>query len=178
MRPILLLITLSAVSCCSLKAQSIQESKFNAGLELSLPVGKFASQYNTGFGGSLKYEYRAGQDFFLSISAGYVTFPLNNSYKQALQQAGNPRSSMSFLPLKIGGKGYISKGFFLEGQLGNAFPINVDRLASSSASDFTFSSGTGYTFDNGLELGFRYEGWFTSTLFSQYVFRFAYRFKL
>jgi hypothetical protein len=178
MKPFLLIATLLVLSCGTAIAQSVQGSKFNAGVELALPTGKFATYYNTGFGGSLKYEYLAGQNFYLSVSAGYITLPLTDSSKKGYLLAGDPRSSISYLPIKLGGKGFISNRLFLEAQLGNTFPINVNRLASPYASYFTFSPGVGCTFDNGLELGFRYEGWFADRLLSQYAFRVAYRFRL
>lgn len=170
---------LSAGTWFSGFAQSTQkDSKFNFGLEADLPAGKTSSSYNAGVGSSLKYEYRADTNFYFTISAGYSRFQLTDAAIQAQQQAGSSRSSFGFLPIKIGGKFFISKGFFGEIQLGNTFAVNADRLDSAAASALTFSPGVGYVFDNGLELGARYEGWFTSNLFSQYSLRLAYRFKL
>ncbi|HWB62276.1 MAG TPA: outer membrane beta-barrel protein, partial [Chitinophagales bacterium] len=176
---VLILVLLSSVfTWFTCEAQSMPGSKFNAGLEVAIPAGKVTSTYKTGFGGSLKYEYRADTGFYFTLSAGYISFPVTDNAKLAMQQAGYNRSSFGFIPIKIGGKFYIGKQFFGEVQLGNTFEVNVDRLASGAASAFTFSPGAGYSFDNGLELGARYEGWFTSGLFSQYAFRVAYRFRL
>ncbi|HVV56657.1 MAG TPA: outer membrane beta-barrel protein [Mucilaginibacter sp.] len=168
----------SVLTWCACEAQSLPGSKFNAGPEVAIPAGKVTSTYKTGFGGSLKYEYRADTNFYFTLSAGYTSFPITDNAKLALQQAGDNRSSFGFIPIKIGGKFYIGKQFFGEVQLGNTFEVNVNRLASDAASAFTFSPGIGYSLDNGLELGARYEGWFTSGLFSQYAFRIAYRFRL
>ena len=169
-----ILLVLSA-SFCFAQSEKI-EGKFNLGLEAGLPVGKAGGIYNAGIGASLKYEYLAGANFYLSLSAGYSNFGVKDSYKQ--QYPGSYKSSYGFIPLKIGGKLYFGRRFFSELQLGNTFGANVISISTANQSALTFSSGVGYSLSNGLELGFRYEGWFTDQLFSQYSLRLAYRFKL
>ena len=180
MKRALLILILSAFIGFNCFAQlSDKGSKFNLGLETAIPFGKNSIGFKTGIGGSLKYEYRADSNFYLTISAGYISFPLTDAAKQELIEAGFPtKSAFGYIPIKIGGKFFIVKGLFGELQLGNAFGTNINRSDSASASIFTFSPGIGYAFNKGFELGARYEGWFTNGLLDQYVFRLAYRFKL
>lgn len=179
MKLFVLTLFLLAGACCNGFSQTIPGGgKFNLGVEADLTTGKASSTYNAGTGVSLKYEYRADTNFYFTLSAGYSNFGFTDNVKQALRQEGSSRSSAGFMPIKIGGKFYISQGFFGEVQLGNVFAINADRGATPSASAFAFSPGIGYVFNDGLEVGARYEGWFTNGLFSQYSFRLAYRFKL
>ena len=102
------LLVLSA-SFCFAQSEKI-EGKFNLGLEAGLPVGKAGNIYNAGIGGSLKYEYLAGANFYLSLSAGYSNFGVKDSYKQ--QYPGSYKSSYGFIPLKIGGKLYFRQAVF------------------------------------------------------------------
>ena len=124
----------------------------------------------------MKYEYHADSNFFLTISAGYINFGLTDSTKAASARAGSPQSSVGYIPIKIGGKFYIHKGFFGEVQLGNTFEVNTDKNYLPPSS-FAFSPGIGYVFNSGLEFGARYEGWFVSGVFSQFNLRLGYRFK-
>jgi hypothetical protein len=168
------MLALSA-SFCFAQSEKI-DGKFNLGLEAGFPAGKAGTIYNAGIGGSLKYEYLAGENFYLSLSAGYTSFGVKDSYRQ--QQPGSYKSSYGFIPIKIGGKLYLSKKIFSEVQLGNTFRTATLSLSTGNASALTFSPGIGYSLSNGLELGLRYEGWLTDGLFSRYSLREAYRFKL
>jgi hypothetical protein len=173
MKRILLTFLFVIITICTFAQTAWKDGGFNVGPEFGIIAGKLSGDYTYSVGGSVKYDYLADNNFYLTISAGYVSIKYTDNYKLLTNQAGFRGSSISYIPLKVGGKTYISSGLFFEAQLGTSFAD-----ASLGADAFIFSPGFGYSFNNGLELGARYEGWFQSGILSQYIFRASYRFKL
>ena len=169
----LILLAGSSISTCF--AQTTKpEGKFSFGVEAGLPVGDYTNLYKAGFGGSLKYEIPAAQNFNVTLSAGYIIYTIKDEVQQELQQFGSSQSTSGFIPIKIGAKFGRAVGPFFEGQIGAAI-----GTASGAGTAFAFSPGVGYIFDGGFEAGFRYEGWSKSgsTTFGQLALRLAFRFK-
>jgi hypothetical protein len=139
--------------------------KFSIGLEGGLPVGDVSNGFNAVVGGSLKYEFPTATNTYFTISGGYSAFLT----KAVLKNLG-AQSSVGFVPLKAGIKGYVSDGVFLEGQLGVVFSTE-----NNGGHAFVYSPGLGYTFSGGFEAGVRYEGWANNGTVSQVALRLAYR---
>ncbi|HTE01203.1 MAG TPA: outer membrane beta-barrel protein [Mucilaginibacter sp.] len=162
----------SVVTCFAQTTGSSSGGKLSIGFDVALPTGDYSNLYKTGLGGSLKYEIPAGQNFFVTLSGGYMNFSIKDEVVAELQQFGSDQTSAGFVPLKIGAKYYTSPGFFIEGQLGGAI-----GTASGTGTAFAYSPGLGYTFDGGPEIGVRYEAWSKDgSTFSQFGLRLAYRF--
>lgn len=159
---LLLVIVLSAKA---------QRSKIVIGPEINLPSGNSTNASSIGFGGYLKGEVGLSQKFSITGSGGIVDFLGKKIY-------GPRTQSLSYLPVKAGLKYYTDRDFYFEGQLGASFPINgVTKTA------FAWSPGAGAFIrskknNNQLDIGFRYEGWTTSSTFGFFSLRAGYAFNL
>jgi hypothetical protein len=169
MRKLLLVLSILCTALCSSFAQSFpsKNAKFSVGVDLGLPVGNAANGYSFGIGGSLKYEIPAATNLMVTLSGGYESLNVKTDF---FPNSGLP-SSFGFIPLKAGLKYYINDGFFGEGQIGVAISTE-----SGGGSAFAYAPGAGYTFDNGFEVGVRYEGWSKQGVLSQIAARVAFRF--
>jgi hypothetical protein len=172
MKKLLLALSVFGAATFSGFAQTASLSKANGGAKLSigidgaLPTGSAGDFYSAGIGGSIKYEVPTAQNTFFTISGGYESF----LYKSIYKIPGNS-SSDSFVPLKAGIKYYTDGGFFLEAQAG----ISI-YTGTGSFTSFAYSPGIGYSFNGGLEVGARYEGWVKDGTFGQAALRLAFRF--
>jgi len=138
--------------------------KFNIGAETGLPVGQVSDGYNLVLGGSVKLEVPTYAGTYFTLSAGYNVFFVKSAFKWP----GMPSTS-GFVPLKAGLKCY-SDNFFVEAQAGIVFSTEGNGHA------FAWSPGIGYSLNNGLEFGVRYEGWTNGGTTGQISARIAYRF--
>jgi hypothetical protein len=141
-------------------------TKFSIGAEAGVPVGDMSTGYNLVLGGSAKVEVPTSHGTYFTITAGYSVF----FAKDFLRDFGFPSTS-GFIPLKAGLKCYSGNNFFIEGQAGIVFSTEGD-----SEHAFAWSPGIGYTLNNSLEVGARYEGWTNGGTTGQITARLAYRF--
>lgn len=163
----LFLLALFAVTALSGFAQSSTGSgKFSIGAEGTLPTGDAADLFSYGIGGSLKYDHPLSKNVFVTLSAGYESLQVKSGFKRS-----GIKSSFGFIPVKAGIKGYVTDGFFLEGQAGTVFSTE-----EGGNNLFVYSPGLGYSFKGGLEVGVRYEAWSNGGTMGQAGMRLAYRF--
>jgi len=139
--------------------------KFSIGTEAGLPVGQVSDGYNLVLGGSLKLEVLTYTGTYFTLSAGYSAFFLKSAFN-----GPGISSTSGFVPLKAGLKCY-SDNFFVEAQAGIVFSTE-----SNGGHAFAWSPGIGYSLNNGLEFGVRYEGWTNGGTTGQISTRIAYRF--
>jgi hypothetical protein len=149
MRKIIFLLTLSLGFTFSSFAQSTKTGDFNVGIYGALPLYNMRSIFNEGFGASIKYEYYWQKNLNFTLEGGYEAFGV----KTKLQNPVDP-STIGYVPLKLGIKAYLSKGFYAEGQLGAVF-----YCQHGGGDAFDSSCGIGYSFKKGFEMGLRYEQW-------------------
>ncbi|RYY35626.1 MAG: hypothetical protein EOP46_09375 [Sphingobacteriaceae bacterium] len=170
MKKILLALVILGSTAFAASAQTTEAGKFSIGVEAGLPLGDAADVYSFGIGGSLKYELPVTEQFAVSLSAGYTNFMYKSEIKDLIDKSGE-----GFIPVKAGAKYYFSgtftEGFFGEAQLGATF-----GTADGAGTAFTYAPGVGYSFNNGLEAGVRYEAWSNDGTFNQLGLRLAYRF--
>ena len=176
------------VTC--LAQNSHPEGKFSIGIDYGIPMTDYDSYYQTdlfkyGIGGSLKFDIPTGvNNFYVTLSGGFSTFQASNKTAELIKALYLDRGATSedFAPLKAGVKYYFSKGFFGEAQAGIVIHTGPRvEFISDSDHSFTYSPGIGYSFNNGIEIGARYEVWkIGGTLgnMSQLGIRVAYAFKL
>ncbi len=182
-KKLLLLLTVVAVTASSVSAQrtttkrkkAAPQTKFSVGLELGVPTGDFKSLYSVGVGGSGKIEIPATREFFITATAGYTSFYLNDNYRNALRLFGLSTTPAGFVPLKVGGKYYFSPQFYGEGEIGAAIGTN-----RGSGTAFAYAPGIGVSLPlpgrNAIDIGLRFEGWSQDYNFNQFAFRIAYKF--
>jgi hypothetical protein len=171
MKKLLITITLVGAAIFSTFAQSMSSgssyannSRFSVAFELGLPISTAADVYNVGVGFSLRYETPIAAGTLFTISGGYTSL-------SAKPEFGG--GSDAFAPFKAGIKYYVNQGFYLEGQLGVTFYVG----GGGSVNYFAYSPGIGYTINNNVDIGVRYEGWVDQGTISQIGLHLGYNFQ-
>jgi hypothetical protein len=82
--------------------------------------------------------------------------------------------SVGMIPVKAGAKIFFAESAYFSGELGAGFGTE-----DGAKTAFLWAPGVGYGFDNGLDLGLRYEGAeYKGASLGQIALRVAYGFKL
>ncbi len=131
------------------------------GFSAGVPTEDF---YSIALGGDVRLQ----QDFSTNLSAtlgvGYTNFSVK----------GNNTGSVGFIPVKAGIKVFPVQRFYLSGELGAAFGTDDGQKTA-----FVYAPGVGIGFNNGLDLGLRYEGFAANNSnIGQVALRIAYGFNL
>lgn len=130
---------------------------------------------------SSPFSYGVGADVRLQLDlAPAVALTASGGYTRLMAREGSVFADYDFIPAVGGVKVYPIKGMYINGLVGAGFAIQ-----DGSKTSFIFGGCTGYEFNNGLELGIRYEGYQqdgTSSTYQpvngQYALRLGYNFKL
>jgi hypothetical protein len=124
----------------NIQAQDIDSRDTRLGLGLSLGVPT-TDGYNFAIGGDLRVQ----KDFYSNVSGiasvGYTSF----------SSEGEDAGSIGFVPLKAGIKVFPAHRFYVSGEVGAGFGTNGQNTA------FVWAPGIGLGFNNGLDLGLRFE---------------------
>ena len=169
---ILLSLAILGLTVISALAQTTPSSgKFSVGFEAGVPLGALTDISSSALGASVKYDYPIADGVFITGSAGYTNFIYKSDYKEALKEFGINKSGEGFVPVKAGIKYYINSGFYGEAQGGVVFSTE-----SGGGIAIAYAPGIGYTWDDHIEVGVRYEGWSHNGTTSQVALRLAYRF--
>lgn len=140
--------------------------RLGIGLSLGIPTNNF---YGFAIGGDLRLQKDLASNLSAIGSVGYNSFII----KKDLQVAGADKSA-GFIPVKIGLKVFPVERFYFSGEVGAAFPT-----ADGAKTAFVYAPGLGFGFNNGLDLGLRYEGLnVNKSNLGQVALRIAYGFKL
>lgn len=140
------------------------------------------------YGGELSVQRDLSGRVAGTFSVGFtkIELPENNVFEETSGLYAYQPGGMKMVPIKAGIRSYISKRTFLAGELGWALVaqrpyINNEKyyLAYKMESNpFIYAVSGGYSFDNGLEAGIKFEGYTSYSTLKQIVFRLAYRIKL
>lgn len=130
---------------------------------------------------SSPFSYGLGADVRLQLDlAPAVALTASGGYTRLMTKDSSPFADYDFIPAVGGVKVFPIKRMYITGLIGAGFAIQ-----DGSKTSFIFGGGTGYEWDNGFELGVRYEGYQqdgTSTTYQpingQYALRLGYNFKL
>jgi len=188
MKKVFLLAALSAATVFTTvsaqKRATVMSPNFSVGLEVAAPVGDAKNLYNLGFGGSGKIEIPATKFFFITVTAGYTSFYLKDNIKNALNAFGIKAKPAGYIPLKAGGKYYVSPAFYVEGEIGASIgvqqsPVGYNTL-SGHGTAFAYAPGVGVSIPllgkSAIDAGVRYEGWSQNGRLDQLALRLAYKF--
>lgn len=173
--------------CAGVFAQG-KGPKLSIGPEVGLPLGDYQNYYSFTLGGTAKFEMPVnGSDFNITFTAGYINYfgksknvsyySPNGMYSYGYSYKAN---DAGFIPIKVGGKYYANRNFYVEGEVGIVSNVN----SSSDNIAFAFSPGIGVSLPirrskNAFDLGFRYEGWSNNgSVINQVALRLAYKFRL
>lgn len=173
-------IGILAASFClfftNVNGQTIDDQSANSGilrLGLGLNTGHSTSRfYDLAIGGDIRLQ----KDFYSNV-AGMVSLGYTSFFQRDEFGAG----SIDLIPLKAGLKLFTMDRLYLSGEIGPAFGTDDNNNSSPFGRGLllVYTPGIGLDFNNGLDLGFRYEGLSKNgSNLGQLAFRLAYGFRL
>jgi hypothetical protein len=136
-----------------------KDTRLGVGLSLGIPTNDL---YNFAIGGDLRLQKDFSSNVSGIASLGYTNFSVD----------GENAGDVGFIPLKAGVKVFPVERFYISGELGAAFGTDDGQKTS-----FLYAPGIGLGFNNGLDLGLRYEK-LTKYDLGQVALRIAYGFNL
>lgn len=142
-----------------------QAVRLGVGVSAGLPTN---DNYNIALGGDLRLQ----KDFFSNISgtlsAGYTNFSVKDEFKSTLGD------SRGYIPVKAGIKIFPVERFYIGAEVGAGF--GTDKGQGTA---LVYAPGIGLGFNNGVDVGVRYEGFAQDgNNLGQVALRLAYGFKL
>ena len=148
----------------NVNAQSADSKALRLGVGVSAGIPT-NDAYSFAIGGDLRLQKDFSTNISGLLSAGYNSFSLKDEFGGG---------SYGMIPVKAGAKVFFAESAYFSGELGAGFGTE-----SGSKTAFLWAPGIGYGFDNGLDLGLRYEGAeFKGSSLGQVALRVAYGFKL
>ncbi len=143
-----------------------KDVRLGIGFNVGLPTNDF---YDIALGGDLKLQ----KDFFSNISATLSAGYTNFSFKGDVQTLDG-QTGIGYIPVKLGIKIFPVERFYIAGEVGAAF--GTDKGQGTA---LVYAPGIGLGFNNGLDLGLRYEGFAQDgNNLAQVALRIAYAFNL
>ena len=174
MKKILLFVFILSGTIFNSLAQTKSSPQLSIGAEFGLPTGQASQIYGSVLGASLKFEFpvlHAPINF--TVTTGFSEFLLKFDYTGLLK-------NVAYLPVEIGGKYYINKVVYFEGDLGVSFEGNNGYTGPRAAFIYAPIIGVSAPTNNHkaiIDLGLRYEGRVESAgTGNQLAVRLAYRF--
>jgi hypothetical protein len=133
----------------------------NAGIPTDDPYGFV-------IGGDLRLQKDFSSNISGLLSVGYNSWMVKDKFKDLVGK------SAGMIPVKAGAKIFFAESAYFSGELGAGFSTE-----DGGKTAFLWAPGVGYGFDNGLDLGLRYEGAeYKGGSLGQVALRVAYGFKL
>ncbi|MCW3108724.1 MAG: hypothetical protein JWQ09_3230 [Segetibacter sp.] len=140
----LLLSSIFYVSNAQRGKASASTSHVGIGVEAGLPLGENGKPYSVIVGGSLQYETLPSPDLGITLSAGYLHWPIKSTYGGG---------SVGFVPLLGGIKYYFTPNAFFHAQLGAAVGTKTGQGTS-----FAYSPGVGVKLSPNIDAELKYMG--------------------
>lgn len=142
---------------------------FKVGVGISGGLFRDKSPMDYAYGADLKLQWDLTKDVAITASGGYTKL-----------MGKNNSLDPDFIPVKGGVKVFAIKRMYIATEAGAGIAIQ-----DGAKTNFIYTGGFGYEWNNGLDLGVRYEGYVndsgSTTYFrqtGQYALRIAYNFKL
>jgi hypothetical protein len=149
-------------------------------------------------GGEILLQKDFGGSMSGTFSAGYVHHGLDNDWaNSSFFTHPNGRideylkEEYSAIPIKAGIRTYSGKRLFFAGELGASLGVTKSNILKTTYRDgsiaqtpygaensFLYAVSAGYSFDNGLETGIKFEDYVSLKNIKQFNLRLAYRLKL
>lgn len=145
----------------STAAGDSKDTRLGIGLSLGVPT---TDGFNFAIGGDLRLQKDFASNISGLLGVGYTNFSAK----------GEDAGSIGYIPVKAGIKVFPMERFYVSGELGAAF--GTDKGQGTA---FVYAPGIGVGFNNGLDLGLRYEGFSQDGgNLGQVALRIAYGFNL
>ena len=142
---------------------------FKVGMGVNVGVFLAQSPLSYSYFASFQFHFDLTQDFAITSSLFYTKL-----------MGRNNALDVDFIPAKGGVKVFAIKRMYLATEAGAGFSTQ-----DGAKTNFIYTGGLGYEWNNGLDIGVRYEGYVndsgSTTYFKQtgqYALRLAYNFKL
>jgi hypothetical protein len=136
--------------------------RLGVGVNAGLPTN---DAYSFVIGGDLRLQKDFSSNISGLLSAGYNSWSVKDEFGGG---------SVGMIPVKAGAKIFFAESAYFSGELGAGFGTE-----DGAKTAFLWAPGVGYGFDNGLDLGLRYEGAeYKGASLGQIALRVAYGFKL
>lgn len=149
-------------------------------------------------GGEIFVQRDLGSSISGTFSAGYVHHALDKSWSSWSYYTYPDGKKEEYLlakykaiPLKAGIRTYAGRRLFFAGELGASLGINstgllkityadgrIEQFQDGSKNSFLYAVSAGYSFENGLETGLKFEDYASFANTKQFNLRIGYRFKL
>lgn len=154
----------------------------SAGANLALPMGSFGDAAGIGFGATIGGDYIINEKLVGTATVGYIMW----GGQEIDLGLGKITTDFSAIPVLVGAKYYLNKGFYGHGQLGfhlfsttakstfTFFGNTTESEATGSSSEFTIGVGAGYEMGS-LDLS---AGYYIISNTNYVGARVAYRFSL
>lgn len=151
--PFLLLITLSSFA---------QDGwKVGFGVSPGIPTKK---PFEFNLGGDVRVQKTFSDNFTGMLTAGFTHF-FEKANFDGYPQYGSP---YNVIPVKVGGKLFVSDVFYAAGEVGAGFGFEQWHTS------FLWSPSLGFAFKNGLDVSIRYEDFTRSSVTKDFSLRLAY----
>ena len=168
------IILLALITFCVLPASAQKfTNKIGIGFDLGVPVGDFADNYKTGYGGYLKGLIGVSKNGYITITTGYTSYKLipNIYYKSG---------RVGIIPI-LGAYRHIFSGFYIEPHFGvGIYNLHYTGIGGTVVKDsqggFNYGAGIGYTISD-FDIGVHFDaGSVDINNFSLIGFRLGYNF--
>lgn len=127
---------------------SAQSKNLGIGLNVGIPT---TEGYDFAIGGDLRYQFNVDKQLSIPVTAGYTNISGSSDV------AGTTvKYHFGYIPVKVGAKYFFNdsgSGVYGLAELGAGFGTN-----EGSGTSFVYSPAVGYAWNNGLDLGLKYEG--------------------
>jgi len=120
--------------------------RLGIGVEAGIPTGDLNSFSNFDLGGTARLQYDAKSNLSYMLTAGYYSV-----FAKELANGVKP-DNLGIIPLKAGLKVYPVANIYLSGEVGAGLETNYGKNTK-----LIVSPGIGYSGNQGLDVGLRYE---------------------
>lgn len=147
-------------TCLLAAGLQAQDSGFNAGLDVALPIGDFGDLFSVGFGPTVGYDKEAGDQGLLGLDASFLFM----SAKEDFITKGKTLSLLGHYKYFFGGD--VREGAYAMGNIGWAsvsysFELSTPLLTVSSDESLgglSYGIGLGYYVSERIDVALRYQG--------------------
>lgn len=180
---IILLVAIGFKATAQLAVPANYGSSISYGLETNMAVGPVTQDFKTGPALVVRGEYHMTGCFNLTGSVGLLTLLPTSTYAYYLKYNHLGYKTDNFIPLKVGGKYYLTENWYTEAETGAVLYTSHYTMPA-----LALGAGTGvsYIMDNyrAIDFGIHFENWTRQTVIgennvSQLIgLRVAYKFGL
>ena len=146
-----------ALSCFCQATQ--KGTELGIGFDAGLPTGNFKNMSNFGIGGTATFAYHFNRLWAISFQTGYVVFA--GRHISFADSTGNNATyklpNLNTMPLKMGARCNLGKGFYAEPQAGFALLSKKGSDGIKRFTSFTYAASVGYAWRRGVNVSLRYE---------------------